>query len=76
VAQYWGGCESVLEGSEGIIASRQPFPWDVLVCKTSKWDGDAGVGGNKLAVEICEAKEGLDILDFAGHWPVADDLDL
>jgi hypothetical protein len=42
----------------------------------SGWDGDIGVRGDKLFVEVCETQERLDVLTFSWCWPVADDLDL
>ena len=36
--------------------------------------GDIGVVRDKTLVEVCEAKEGPDILDFLGSWPAGDSI--
>jgi hypothetical protein len=38
--------------------------------------GDVGVGGYESTVEVGEAEEGLNVLDFPWRRPVADDLNL
>src|SRR5882672_4425406 len=51
-------------------------PDGTLVGKTCKWNCDFGISINETMVKVGETKEGLNILDFPGFWPILDNLDL
>jgi hypothetical protein len=51
------------------------LPWNSFPSKACKRNSNTGVIVNEMTVEIGEAEEGLNILDFPRLGPILDDLD-
>jgi hypothetical protein len=64
------GGEGSLEFLEGCTTLVRELLRSSLSSKTSEWQDNSRVIMNKLAVEVREAQEGLDIVDFSGFRPV------
>ena len=65
----WSTSESFLECTEGFLASVVEDPGDILARESDQRYDLIGVLGNEPSVEIAEAKEGLDILNFLRFGP-------
>jgi len=71
----WSCGESLVKSFKGIVALIREMPGGTLVGKMHKWNCDFRISVNEVMVEIGEAKERLNILDFLWYWPILDDLD-
>src|SRR6266581_6591117 len=60
--QDWGRGEGVLEELEHSTTLIIKDPRHALACQTHKGNCDLGVSVDEPMIEICEIKEGLDIL--------------
>jgi hypothetical protein len=68
--------ERILECFKGFPTFFGKVPSNILASKPGKGNYDIRVVIDETTIEICESKEGLDILDFPGLRPVKDSLDL
>src|ERR1700676_4244345 len=50
-------------------------PFQVLSRESGEQNYNVGVIVNELAVEVCEAKERLNVLHLAGFWPILNGAD-
>src|ERR1700689_3779784 len=69
----WRCRKSILEVQECLTGFVSEFEDRVLVCEMGEQDYDIGVVVNELAVEVSEAQERLNVLDFPRFRPIADD---
>ncbi|KIN97385.1 hypothetical protein M404DRAFT_160522, partial [Pisolithus tinctorius Marx 270] len=68
--------EGILQAEEGRAALLGKVPRSTLSCEVSEWNDNVGVVINELSVEICEAKERLDVSHLPWLRPVTDCLNL
>ncbi|KIN95468.1 hypothetical protein M404DRAFT_165636, partial [Pisolithus tinctorius Marx 270] len=68
--------EGILEVEESRVALLGKVPRSTLLCEASEWNDNVGVVINELSVEICEAKERLDVSHLLWLRPVVDFLNL
>src|SRR6266581_9320175 len=76
VSEDGGGGEGFLEQVESGVAVVSERPWYTLPGEAGQRNHDVGVLIDESPVEICESKEGLNVLDLTGLRPVLDSLDL
>src|SRR6266581_9662459 len=76
VSEDGGGGEGFLEQIESGVAVISERPWYTLPGEVGQRNHDVGVLINESPVEVCESKEGLNVLDLMGLRPVLDSLDL
>src|SRR5438270_10765396 len=76
VSKYWGSGECFFEYVEGFAGLLGELIRDPLTGKTSEGDHDIGVVENEPSIEVGEAEEGLNMLDFPRLGPILYDLDL
>src|SRR6266581_1663221 len=76
VGKDGGGGEGFLEQIESGAAVVSERPWYTLPGEAGQRNHDVRVLINESPVEVCESKEGLDVLDLTGLRPVLDSLDL
>jgi hypothetical protein len=62
--------ESILECAECRVTGFADAPWSTLANKSSQRSDYVGIIIDKATVEICETKEGLNVLDFMRLRPV------
>ena len=67
--------ECLFISSESIPAVVGEVPQSSFPGEAGQWDDDVGVVVDESSVEIGEAEEGLDVLDFARFGPILNDLD-
>ena len=70
MAEDGGRCEGLLDGAEGGIRMAGPDELDPFACEGGEGSGQRGVVEDELAVEVGEAKEGLDLLHRLGGRPL------
>ncbi|KIN96459.1 hypothetical protein M404DRAFT_163016, partial [Pisolithus tinctorius Marx 270] len=68
--------EGILQVEEGGVALLRKVPRSTLSHEASEWNDDVGVVINESSVEVCKAKEGLDVSHLLWLRPVADCLNL
>ncbi|KIN95626.1 hypothetical protein M404DRAFT_165337 [Pisolithus tinctorius Marx 270] len=64
--------EGILQAEESRVALLRKVPRSTLLCEVSEWNDDVRVVINESPIEICEAKEGLDVLHLPQLRPVTD----
>src|SRR6266850_823086 len=62
--------ESLFKCFKGRMALIRKVPCGILVGNTYKWNSDFGISINEMTVKVGETKEGLNLLDFPGFWPI------
>ena len=62
--------KGLLEGAERGIGLVRPVPGSALACQACQQDYDVRVVEYKSAIEVCKAKERLNLLDCFGGWPL------
>ncbi|KIN95421.1 hypothetical protein M404DRAFT_165930 [Pisolithus tinctorius Marx 270] len=70
------GAEGILQVEESGPALLGKVPRSTLSCEASEWNDDVRVVINESSVEICEAKERLDVSHLPRLRPVVDCLNL
>ncbi|KIO06650.1 hypothetical protein M404DRAFT_138594 [Pisolithus tinctorius Marx 270] len=70
------GAEGILQAEESGAALLGKVPRSTLSCEASEWNDNVRVVINESSVEICEAKERLDVLHLLQLRPVTDCLNL
>ncbi|KIO04664.1 hypothetical protein M404DRAFT_142788, partial [Pisolithus tinctorius Marx 270] len=76
VSEDRSGAEGILQAEESRAALLGKVPRSTLLREASEWNDDVGVVINESSVEICEAKERLDVLHLPRLRPVVDCLNL
>jgi len=76
VSKYWGSGKCVFEYVEGFVGLLSELIRDPLTSKTSERDHNIRVVENETSIEIGEAEEGLNILNFPWLRPILYDLNL
>ena len=56
------------------LALISEVPSGTLLGEACEWHGNFGVSMNKMSVEVGKAKEGLNVFDLLGLWPILDNL--
>jgi len=69
------GGEGLLQEVKGRATILTKTPRNVLAGKPRERYNDVRVVENEATVKICKTEEGLDVLHFAGFWPVGDGFD-
>ncbi|KIO02894.1 hypothetical protein M404DRAFT_146779, partial [Pisolithus tinctorius Marx 270] len=64
--------EGILQAEEGRVALLRKVPRSTLSHEVSEWNDNVRVVINESSVEVCEAKEGLDVLHLLQLRPVMD----
>jgi len=70
------GGKGLLQGVESGATLIGEIPRRSLVGQTGERNNNVGVIMNEATVEVGKSEERLDVLDFAGFWPVLNSLDL
>ncbi|KIN96141.1 hypothetical protein M404DRAFT_164052, partial [Pisolithus tinctorius Marx 270] len=68
--------EGILQVEEGGVTLLGKVPRSTLLHEVSEWNDDVRVVINELLIEICKAKERLDVLHLPQFRPVTDCLNL
>ncbi|KIN94458.1 hypothetical protein M404DRAFT_168173 [Pisolithus tinctorius Marx 270] len=68
--------EGILQVEEGRVTLLRKVPRSTLLCEVSEQNNDVGVVINESLIEICKAKERLDVLHLLQVRPVMDCLSL
>src|SRR6266581_7388850 len=76
VGKDGGGGEGFLEQIESGVAVVSERPWYTLPGEVGQWNHNVRVLIDESPVEVCESKEGLNVLDLTGLRPVLDSLNL
>ncbi|KIO01309.1 hypothetical protein M404DRAFT_150351 [Pisolithus tinctorius Marx 270] len=76
VSENRSRAEGILQVEESGVACLRKVPRSTLLCEVSKWNDDVRVVINELSVEVCETKEGLDVLHLPQLRTVMDCLNL
>ena len=75
MGKYRSGGEGSLQGFKRLPGIIGEVPCYTLPGETGQRNDNVGIVGNEPAVEVSEAKEGLNVLHFSGFGPVLDSLD-
>ena len=67
--------EGLLQEVESRVTVIGEFPRSVFAGEPHKRNNNVGVVVDESTVEVCESKEGLDVLNFLQFWPVGNGLD-
>jgi len=70
------GGKGLLQGVESRATLIGEIPRRSIVGQAGERNNNVRVIMNEAMVEVGESKERLDVLDFAGFWPVLNSLDL
>ncbi|KIO07656.1 hypothetical protein M404DRAFT_135815, partial [Pisolithus tinctorius Marx 270] len=68
--------EGILQAEESGVTLLRRVPRSTLLCEASEWNDNVRVVIHESSVEVCNAKEGLDVLHLPWLRPVADCLNL
>ena len=69
------GSEGAFQGLKGLLCILGEVPSHTLASKTGKRDNNVGVFQDESSVEVCKAKERLDVFHLPGFRPILYGLD-
>ena len=64
MSQDWSSGEHSFQSFKSFSSSVGEVPCGALLGESSEWYGNVGVVGDETTVEVCEAQEGLYVLNF------------
>ena len=74
MSEDWSGGKGLLQEVESGVTVIGEIPRSVFAGKRHERNNDVRVVVDELMVEVCESKEGLDVLHFSWFWPIRDGL--